>query len=338
VNAVQIRELSDILTLLDTVLESEARPYFITIDRLDENWIDERFRHVLIRALIETVRDFRKVRNAKIVVALRRDLLDRVFRLTRDPGFQEEKYESIYLDLSWTRDRLVEVLDRRVQHLVKRQYTNAVVTHAEILPASIRSQDPVDYIIARTLMRPRDLIMFFNKCIELATDKATITAEMLREAEGEYSRFRLRALADEWAGDFPNLIAFSALLKGRPDHVALAGFTDAECSEFALNLVTRSEAMPDDPLARAARQLAEGYSAPDDFRRVIALVFYNVGLVGLKLATFEAPVWASGGRRSVSSAEIDCDTRVYINPSFWRTLGVREPKTRGGRRALVISR
>jgi hypothetical protein len=44
----------------------------------------------LIRALIETCMDFAGVKNAKIIVALRSDLLDRVYRFTRDIAFLNE--------------------------------------------------------------------------------------------------------------------------------------------------------------------------------------------------------------------------------------------------------
>lgn len=65
VNQVQIRELSEIIELLSDVLSDTPKQYHILIDRLDENWIEDRLRHLLIRALVETVRDFRKVRQVK---------------------------------------------------------------------------------------------------------------------------------------------------------------------------------------------------------------------------------------------------------------------------------
>lgn len=118
VNQVQIRQLSEIIDLVDTVLSDPQKHYYLVIDRLDEDWIEDRLRYRLIRALIETVRDFRKVQNAKLIVAIRYDLLDRVFRLTRDAGFQEEKYESLFLPLDWTPEQLIDVLDQRINFLV----------------------------------------------------------------------------------------------------------------------------------------------------------------------------------------------------------------------------
>ncbi|HEU5406155.1 MAG TPA: hypothetical protein VFU48_00205, partial [Nitrospira sp.] len=192
-----IRQLSDVLDLLDDILKDPQKHYFITIDRLDEHWVEDKTRYRLIRALIETVKDFRKVRHAKILIAIRYDLLARVIKLTRDPGFQEEKYQSLFLPIEWTKDGLTSVLDGRINHLVKQRYTTKPVTHKDVLPEKVQREKALSYILERTLLRPRDAIVFFNKCIEYAEDRPVITATMIRDAEGEYSKDRLRALAVE---------------------------------------------------------------------------------------------------------------------------------------------
>ncbi len=102
VNSNQVRELAEIVNLLaDNVFADLMNRYYVVIDRLDDSWVDEAVRYKLIRALIETIRTFQRVRAVKIVVAMREDLLRRVFDQTRDAGFQEEKYESLFLRIRW---------------------------------------------------------------------------------------------------------------------------------------------------------------------------------------------------------------------------------------------
>ena len=120
------------MDLLDGVLDDRQKQYYVLVDSLDENWVEERLRYKLIMALILTAREFMKVANAKLVIALRRDLIDRVFRLCRDSGFQQEKYQSLYLPLTWTRSEILELLDRRINHLVSRRYTKKKVTHKDL--------------------------------------------------------------------------------------------------------------------------------------------------------------------------------------------------------------
>jgi hypothetical protein len=320
VNQVQIQELTYVLELLDSILDDPQKRYYIVIDRLDENWIEEELRYLLIRALIETVRDFCRVRQAKIIVALRYDLLDRVLRLSRGAGFQEEKYESLYVDLSWNKEQLTKLLDKRIDKLVRQQYSSSPVTHADVLPKLVNKVPAIDYMLARTLMRPRDVIMFFNTCIKQAPGNAQITPQMLKEAEGEYSRQRLRSLADEWSADFPYLMSIFDVLKGRTAQFPIKSISDDDCVELAIRLMDQS--IVDEELHGAINQVERNPASTDNLRRCVVALLYRVGVVGLKLERFESVEWSTSGRRSVSISEIAPGVRVSIHPCFWRSLGI----------------
>lgn len=319
VNNVQIRQLSEILDLVKDVLVDDQKRYFIVLDRLDENWIEDRLRFRLIRALIETVKDFSKIKHAKIVIAVRLDLIERVFRLTRDSGFQEEKYESLYLPLSWTRADLIQVLDTRINHLIQSRYTTQPVSYRDILPRQIDDFSPIDYMLERTMMRPRDIIVFFNYCIGKAAGKPQLTAQIIREAEGEYSRDRLRSLADEWSADYPNLIPFTKLFVSKPKKIILSEISDQDCADFALSFLTKVKTEPDD-FSRAAEQLVDQQIDGSEFRRIIIYAYYRVGLAGLKVGKSEAFIWTTIGKRSITRTEIPDNCGVQIHPMFWRVL------------------
>lgn len=325
VNQVQIQELSYVLELLDSILEDPQKRYYIVIDRLDENWIEEGLRYLLIRALIETVRDFCKVRHAKIVIGLRYDLLDRVLRLSRDAGFQEEKYESLYLDLSWTPAQLTDLLNRRIDRLVKQQYTSAKATYKDVLPALINKESTLEYIFERTLMRPRDVVLFFNACIRLASNTPQITPNMLKEAEGEYSRLRLRSLLDEWAATYPFLSELLNVIKGCPHSFPVHAVSDDDCVKLAIRLMEYR--IVDDELKSILAGVERDLDDITKFRRWLIAVFYRIGVVGLKLERFESVVWSQSGRRSISISEIEESDKVSVHPCFWRSLGIN-PGTR----------
>lgn len=324
VNNVQIRQLSDIIELVNDVLNDRKKKYFIIIDRLDEEWVEDKLRYKLIRALIETVKDFRRVSQAKIVVAIRLDLLERVFKLTRTAGFQEEKYESLFLPLEWSKHRLINILDKRIDFLIKQRYTTQEVTHHDVLPKATKRISPIDFMIERTLKRPRDIILFFNFCIQQAAGKPSITVQMLKKAEGEYSRARLRSLADEWYADYPNLIDFAMILQSRPKHFSIEDITENECSDFCLDYLIQG-IKSNDILSSSANQVVDCVMSAKDFRKLLFQVFYRVGLVELKIDPYES-FWgvSSGGRKSISAAEITDNTRVAIHPAFWRVLGIRD--------------
>jgi hypothetical protein len=323
VNKVQIRQLSDIIDLIDEVLTDPQKKYYILIDRLDEGWIEDTLRYKLIRALIETIKDFRKVRFAKIIIAVRQDLLERVFRLVRSAGFQEEKYESMYLRVSWSKTQLAEIMDKRLNRLIQSRYTSQKIQLHDILPSKVESQESVDYILERTMMQPRDVIHFINKCIQQAIDRKSITATLLKSAEGEYSRDRLRYLADEWAADYPDLIEFVKILRGFTTRFILKELTPKDCEEFCLNYTVEKLAEPYTSLSNMAKEVAYGNCSTGDFVKRVFQLFYKTGIVGLKVEAQDTYIWSSARQKGVSLPEIDGETKIMIHPAFWRVLGVK---------------
>lgn len=332
VNKVQIRELSKIIDLIDELITDPQKRYFIVIDRLDEDWIEDRLRYRLIRALIETVKDFHRIRNAKIVVALRLDLLERVFHLTRNQGFQEEKYSSLYLPINWTKDSLIRMLDARIEHLVKRQYAKQSATRREresvkrgdLLPKKIHNSSAIEFILDRTIMRPRDVITFFNYCIANAADKRRITVKMILEAEGRYSKDRLTSLTDEWKSDYPELEFFVKILKGRKASFSATEISQDDIAELCLRFgINCSDSRPMDSLSSSAHSVANDELDIDQFRIILLHVFYRTGLIGLKLETVEPVRWAMVDTRNVIEGEISDDCNISVHPMYWRALGIK---------------
>ena len=74
----------------------QMKEFYILVDRLDERWVDDSIRFRMIKALMETLKSFRKIRNLKILVALRQDVLERVVQETNDISFQREKFETTW--------------------------------------------------------------------------------------------------------------------------------------------------------------------------------------------------------------------------------------------------
>jgi len=318
ISQAQVQDLNRVIQLLDKVLSNNQKGYYIVIDRLDEGWVEDKLRYKLIMGLILTSRDFLKVRNAKVIVAMRKDLIDRVFRLTRDSGFQQEKYESLYLRLHWTKENILAILDRRIENLVSRRYTNVPVTHKDLLP---KMDGLGEYLFARA-PRPRDIIDFFNKCILAATDQSRLTASHLRTAEGEYSKSRLRAVGDEWSSDHPDLLDFVALLRGHSASSKVSKITRDDIDKLCLRLAAEAGSGAPD-LTACAVEVINGHMAAEDFRIRFVLVLYKTGIVGLKLAPHEKPSWDDERGRAVSAAEVDDETSIVIHPAYHRALGIR---------------
>jgi len=321
VNSVQMQKLTKVLDILATdVFDDPQQRYFVLLDRLDENWVPDPLRYKLIRALIETVKDLQRVSTAKVVVALRRDLLQRVFRETRDAGFQEEKYQALYLPLRWTKTTLFKILDARLNRLIRHNYAGTPIVWSDIFPAQVNRQDTGDFLVERTLYRPRDIIQFCNCCIELATDKPEITAQNVRDAETQYSTLRFRSLGDEWAADYPELLEVAELLKGRQ---ALFPVTDIGSDQLDGYCVQEVEAAHPGRLSAYFRQYYDSSLDLPELRAQVLTIFHSVGLVGIKPDTSSPVSWSFLDRDILRAAEITPDARIAVCPMFYRVLGIQ---------------
>jgi hypothetical protein len=255
-------------------------------------------------------------------VALRRDLIDRVFRLARDAGFQEEKFESLYLELRWTKGQICEVLDRRVNHLVRRRYTKNAVGYKELLPNEVRGR-PIDDYIFSIADRPRDVIAFFNSCIVVATDSPKLSAAQLRDAEADYSRGRLRALADEWSADHPTLLDFTQILVGKEAHFKARAITSDEIVDLCLQIIA-SNPGGRGLLHDGARAVVDTTLTADRFKLSMLQVFYRVGLIGIKLSPDRSFSWTDEPGGPLLARDIAEETSVAIAPRYSRALAIRE--------------
>jgi hypothetical protein len=320
VNGVQIQKLAQVIDILATdIFDDPQQRFYVLLDRLDENWVPDPLRYKLIRALIETVKDLQRITNAKIVVAIRRDLLQRVFRETRDAGFQEEKYQALYLPLTWSKETLLDVLDKRLNRLVHHRYSGAKVSWLDVFPPRIGQTETGDFLVYRTLQRPRDIIQFCNCCIELSVGHPEISAQNVRDAESMYSTLRFRSLGDEWAADYPELLEVAELLKKRP---ALFPLTDITADQLDGFCVREIDARPRSRMFEHFKLYYEGAIGIEELRARVVAVFYEVGLVGLKMGTSQAISWSFRERDVLRSADISSDTRIALSPMFYRVLSV----------------
>jgi KAP family P-loop domain len=321
VNEVQIQDLGKVIDLLaDDFFDDVSAPYYITIDKLDESWADDRIKYKLIRALLETVRTFVRIPGVKVIVALRVDLLERVFEQTRNSGFQEEKYFSMYLQVRWTHAQLRQLIDRRVEALLREHFTNKQVGTTDVFPNKVNGHDAFDYMCDRSFGRPRDIILFVNACLDLVEGKSSIPASTIKEAEAEYSRQRLRSLGDEWSGDFPHFVQAAQILNGRPGSFKVRDISPLDLDNFILNVCTDLPA--DSLLYRFANELTNDRRTFNSFISYLIKMFYRTGIVGVKPDAFNEIQWAFREKTSIADGQINEGSALHIHPMVWRALGV----------------
>ncbi len=324
VNQIQIKALADVIRVLsEDIFTDPKERYYITIDELDEPWVTDTLRYKLIRALIETVRTFRKVAYVKVIVSLRLDLLNRVIDSTRDSGFQEEKYGSLYLKLRWTKHQIEELLNRRLEKLITQRYTTKRVDVRDLLPLKVGESSFMDYLVERTFFRPRDAIIFVNSCLDQAEDRNRITNQMVSSAEGEYSRKRLISLQEEWGATYPNLTRYTKILLHRPHSFKLGSIKQEELENIYYGDFS-NDVESNDPIINAATQFfLNGNGSFIELVRELFMIFYVVGLIGVKPDSTTPTFWSFSGNDGPSEGSLNEGSMVHVHPTFWRTLGTK---------------
>jgi hypothetical protein len=318
INNVQIKALSDVLRFLgdDVFTDPQTRTY-ILIDKLDEDWAADTVRYRLIRSLIETLKSFRSVRHVKILVAMRRDLLETVFEKTRDSGFQEEKYESLFLKVKWSKSQLRELLDKRVRSLVKGRYTSGSLGLADVFPPRIGALDFIDHLATRTLYRPRDAIAFVNECLARSEGKQVISAATVNQAEVEYSSKRVKALSFEWVSHYPRLVDYFSLIERMPSTFKISAITKERVEKYAID---HMDDQSPDPLDQASAAFLNGGSV-HAFLIVLVKALYHIGIIGVKTDGFSGVVWAYEEITVPTDGQIKPSSTIHLHPMVWSRLG-----------------
>ncbi len=314
VNGLQIRKLNEVLELLsEHSFDDQQKKFYLLIDQLDENWANTNTRYRFIRALIEEIKSFRKIRPVKIIAALRKDLLDLVFDQTRDSGFQEEKYESYILQIKWTPAELKKLVELRINEVFKSQYTNQLVSFENLFPKARKGggQTAIDFIIERTLRRPRDVLQFVNESFNIAAERNRISWRALLAAESQYSEKRLKSLKEEWGEMYPSFDDTVEILRGVRATFTRSSITDSRLEEVMASLYGNNDF---DPCTKAVVNFYDGQNTKTtDVIISMLMCLYRVGAIGIKVSSLDTFIWSFIDQSIVSKGEVKRANHLKIH-------------------------
>jgi hypothetical protein len=111
----------------------------------------------------------------------------------------KDKHRATEQPLTWTSDELHEVVARRLP--------TGVTVEQIFEPGEMRGRTaPFEYIVKRTFLRPREVIQFLDECVRRSPSGASyISKDGIREAENQYSRWKIEDLKQEFARIYPEL-------------------------------------------------------------------------------------------------------------------------------------
>lgn len=328
VNGIQIKELNAVMDFLaEDVFNDQQEKYYIVIDDLDTGWVHDNLRFKLVRALIETLKKFRRLKNFKIVIGLRADLLETVLAKTTSKGFQTEKYEDMMLRLRWSKDDLKAVADKRINLVFRDQYTKKDIRFEDVFSPKVGAQDTFDYILDRTLYRPRDVITYINECLEAAAGATSVSQRAIRNAEGAYSTRRFRSIADEWREAYGDLEEPLNILREVDVRFSLLDITDTMIESLCINIIAGDHTQTHGVFSVECNIMSSGSSNYNRIRQRLVEVLYIVGAIGVKMRKGSPYEWSYRNEPLLNYGAITPDTMFAIHPMLFRHLNKRADPT-----------
>lgn len=312
VNSTQINQLKNVIALLKEYFErNKQRKIIVAIDDLDNHWIDEDSKYKLIHALLDAIRFFIDIPNLKILVSMRADLLAKTCEVMNR---QNEKDDAFTLKINWTKQMLTAILDKRIGYLFRHKYQkNSNITFRDVFSCYIDEEAATDYILNRTMMRPRDAITFVNMCIARADGNSEITEETILSAEEDFRYDRLSSLKHEWNLNYPNIEDY---IKAIYIFDYIFSYKEAmEKSDEIQNLLLASNKL-DDPIVKKFVMCAkDDVLCKNESTKNLLNVLFTIGILGI-FDKHNKSIYATPNRPSLNELDFTESLKFIIHPLF----------------------
>ena len=326
VSQIQVLDLNAVRDFIGTeIINDQQNPCFVLIDDLDKFWVEEPFLYELIRAMLLEIYEWARVPNVKIVYALRDNVLHKLESDFQSRSYQREKLADQHMHLQWNRHELTDLVDKRLAWLAGKSGSSDAPRLTSILPKRTnRRQSGLDYILDRTLNRPRDVIDFLNRASELAIGRGHFSWSTLERAEQSYSTSRLVALFDEWNDNYAGLdLVASKLLRGKKPRFRKANWDE----DVLLDLFTDIDVDNRRWLKRQYAQFTEIYmedsaKATHYFTSLFVSVMFEVGLVGVRTIPGGRDIYADVWTPILLPEEVSLDSEIIVRPMFYSALRI----------------
>lgn len=322
--------LSELARLTATLAEYSNQkglpPVRILVDGLDDQWVSEKLKYQLIKALIEALKGLKKIRNLKVIVSLRSDVLERVIQETRHDGFQTEKYEDYFLRIKWSSSQLQELINSRINYLFRSKYDSQNIFLIDLFPDRINKKRPFEFILERSLFRPRDIISFLNACFRTSNDKSKLSVSEVLKAERVYSEERKSALIEEWSSVFPGLEAMLKYFSGKQGSFIVGNLLTSRLLDDLIEAFAEQEEFLKDPVYLFVDRTYSKRGASDDaildIARALLQSMHLTGIIGLNTHKEEPIHWFFKEQKPVPETSITPEARARVHPMLHSALAI----------------
>lgn len=211
----KLEEINSLIPELESICSKRKIVFFI--DELDRGWDSSEDAKAFISGLFQAALSINQITpSIRVLISLRKELYDNIPALYEDA----QKVWDLFEVIEWDEPSLKKMIVKRIRKSLSLDVSieddevwNSL--YAETL--AYRKNKSFNYLIDRTLYRPREIIQF---CTEIKNSinentQIPIDYEVISTAEYKYSEYRTKDIAAEYRFQYPGLLSIFEGFRGR---------------------------------------------------------------------------------------------------------------------------
>lgn len=313
----RLYKLEEIHDLLDELRAAcNKHPVSIFIDELDRGWDSSEDAKAFVAGLFQAALSVNQLTpNLKVYISLRKELYDNIPALYEDA----QKVWDLFEVIEWDEESLLKMIVKRIEH----SYPELKNITDEEKWASVfsetleyRQTKSFNYVVDRTLYRPREIIQFCTEIKEKAVIKLTypIDYQTVSLAEYTYSESRTKDIAAEYRFQYSGLLSIFESFRGMSYNLERN-----ELEYHCLSLISGE-----------IKTSNEASWVKDQDPEFLINVLWNVGFIraqavgGIKARRRSGSAYL--GSHQISNLNLNNINKFHIHPMFRVYLGLKESK------------
>jgi len=293
----QIEHLENYLSETMSAQPFIDKKFHIYVDQVDDIWKNDEKSSRIVAGLLLAAYDVNSHFNSvRCIVFIRTDIYQLLDFHNKDHLHSDE------LEIEWNKNGLRDLLLKRASGHIEANKENF---ESLLFKEKTNDEHSLDYIIDRTLLRPRDLIQFCNSSLEVAKHNKNrqILPSDIFTAEIQYSKWKLSDLVHEYKTNYPFLNTLLVMF-GKQLGFIVTQFSrlsfENKFKEIQTKLEQKQAFLKDVPV------------------ETILAILYNINFLG---TTRQGKVVY---RYEDPNTIHDLDDTFSIHPAFWKALGIGE--------------
>ncbi|HPV99244.1 MAG TPA: hypothetical protein PLZ78_15535 [Spirochaetota bacterium] len=288
----------------------------ILIDELDKGWDASEDAKAFISGLFQASMAMNEdTEYIRVMISLRKELYDSIPALYEDA----QKYRDIMDTIEWNEASLLNLISNRIRYSVSDLSEHSDIDSWNSIfvdTLDYRQTKSFNYIIDRTLYRPREIIQFCSDIIESKTDVTDYPLDysIISKTELKYSQSRTQDIAAEYRFQWPGLNSVFELFRGKS-----YSFDRNELELFCMSMSTGE-----------IRVGAEASWVLDQEPDFLVDVLWNVGFLRAQAVGGVKASRRSGssymGPHQVANLNLKNINRFHVHPMFRAYLGLKESR------------